>query len=80
MIFRDPRLSKLEQRSQGILTLMILIMVILLVQLWLITIALEEYLAAHTALAIPTFIASGFCFLLNLWLLKYLYALDRNDQ
>ena len=42
--------------------------------------ALEEYLAAHTALAIPTFAASGFCFLINLWLLKYLYDIDRNGE
>ena len=60
--------------------LMILVMVILLIQLWLVTIALEEYLAAHTALAIPTFAASGFCFLINLWLLKYLYDIDRNED
>lgn len=80
MISKDPRATRLEQRSQAILTLMIFIMVILLIQLWLITIALEEYLAARLTLAIPTFLASGACFLLNLWLLKYLYDIDRRED
>ncbi len=78
MIGKDPRLAKLEQRSQAIVMLMVFVMVVLLIQLWLITIALEEYLAARTTAAIPTFLASGFCFLLNLWLLKYVYDIDRD--
>lgn len=80
MIQRDPRLARLEQKSQGVLTLMGLVLVILLIQLWLITIALESYLAADTKLAVPTFLASGFCFLVNLWLLKYLYDMDQRDE
>jgi uncharacterized membrane protein (DUF485 family) len=76
----DPRLAKLEQRTQGVMTLMVLMLAVLLIQLWLLTIALEEFMAAHTALALPTFGASGFCLLLNLWLLKYLYDLDRNGK
>jgi hypothetical protein len=76
----DPRLAKLEQRTQAVMTLTILVLAVLLIQLWLLTIALEEFMAAHTALALPTFGASGFCFLLNLWLLKYLYDLDRNGR
>lgn len=70
----------LGQKSQGILVLMSLALLILLIQLWLITIALEDYLAAHTRLAVPTFLASGFCFLINLGLLKYLYDIDRGGQ
>ncbi len=80
MIFKDPRLIKLERRSQALLTLMALVMILLLVQLWLLNIALEDYLAARTALAIPTFAASGFCFLINLWLLKYLYDIDKKED
>jgi hypothetical protein len=76
----DPHLAQLEQRAQGVSTLMVLILAVLLIQLWLLTIALEEFMAAHTRLAIPTFLASGFCFLLNLWLLRYLYALDKNKD
>jgi hypothetical protein len=73
----DPELARLEQRAQGVMTLMIMMLLVLLVQLWLLTIALEEYMAARTSLALPTFGASLFCFLLSLVLLKYLYDLDR---
>ena len=61
------------------LPIMLGVMVVLLIQLWLITIALESYLAANMTLAVPTFLASGFCFALNLWLLKGLYGLDQKD-
>ncbi|HLV79523.1 MAG TPA: DUF6755 family protein [Chthonomonadaceae bacterium] len=80
MIAKDPRKARLEQRSQAVLTLMAIVLVILLLQLWLITIALEDCLAAHTALAVPTFAASAICFLINLWLLKYLYDIDRTAE
>ena len=66
-----------ERRSQAVVTLMIMVLVIFLIQLWLITIALEDYLAADYRLAFPTFLASGGCFLVSLWLLKYLYDVDR---
>ena len=69
--------AQLEQRSQNILTLMALVIVILLIQFWLLSIALEEYMAAQSALALPTFTASGICFGINLWLLKYLYDIDK---
>lgn len=76
----DPRLARLEQRMQGVMTLMALILAVLLIQLWLLTIALEEFMAARTTLALPTFGASGLCFLLNLWLLRYLYTLDKKKD
>ena len=71
---------QMARRSQAIVTLMIMVLIILLIQLWLITIAMEEYFAARTALALPTFLASGGCFVLNLWLLKYLYDIDREKS
>jgi Family of unknown function (DUF6755) len=73
----DPQITRLEQKSQNILVMMIAVMLLLLIQLWLVTIALEAYLAADNTRAVPTFFASIFCFLLNLWLLKALYAVDR---
>lgn len=76
----DPKMAKLEQRVQGVMTLMVMVMLILLVQLWLLTIALEEFMAAQHTLALPTFLASVACFLLNLWLLRYLYALDKKED
>ena len=77
---RDTHHAGLEMRSQPMVTLMLLSLVILLMQLWLITLAQEEYTADRSILAIPTFIASGVCFLLNLWLLKFVYDIDRHRE
>jgi hypothetical protein len=80
MIGEDPKAARLGQKSQAVATFMVMVMVIFLAQLWLITIALEAYLAADGRVAVPTFLASGFCFLLNLWLLKYLYDVDKSAR
>jgi hypothetical protein len=73
------RRKLLDQRTPILNMLMVFVLVVLLVQLWLISIALEEFLAARTALAVPTFGASAFCFLLSLRLLKYVNDLDRKE-
>ena len=80
MIQKDPKRARWEQRTQAISLLMVGVLILLLIQLWLITIALEEFLAARTGLAIPTFLASGACFLLNLGMLKYLNDLDKKED
>ena len=80
MIQKDPWLAKLEQRSQSLMTLLVLVMAVLLIQLWLLSIALEEYMAAQSALALPTFAASCLCLLINLRLLKTLYDVDRKED
>lgn len=74
---QNPRSARLEQKLQGLQALLIVVLIVLLIQLWLITIALEEFLAARSRLAIPTFLASLACFAFNLWLLKYLRDIDR---
>ena len=73
----NPKVAHLEQRQQIVMTVMLMVIGVLLLQLWLLSIALEEYMAAQTSLAIPTFGASLFCFALNLRLLKYLYDIDK---
>lgn len=77
---KDPHLARLEQRSQNIMTIMVMVIVVLLIQLWLLSIALEEFMAAQSSLALPTFAASAFCLLLNLFLLKYVYDIDRKED
>lgn len=79
MILRDPHAAKQNQKANGVLSVMLMVMLSLLIQLWLLNIAVEEYLAAHTGLAVPTFLASLFCFALNLAALRYLYVIDRKD-
>ncbi|HEY3333566.1 MAG TPA: DUF6755 family protein [Capsulimonadaceae bacterium] len=68
------------RRSSMIVTIMILVMAVLLIQLWLVTLAVEGYMASRAALAWPTFGASLGCLLLNLRLLKYVYEIDRNKE
>jgi len=80
MILKTPRAAKLQQKMSGVSTVMVLVMLVLLIQLWLLNIAMEAYLAAHMGLALPTFLASAFCFALNLGALKYLYTIDRNEE
>lgn len=81
MIQKDPQLAKLEQKTHSVMTILLVVMLVLLIQLWLLNIAMESYLAVHIGLALPTFLASGFCFLLNLAALRYLYSVDkRGDQ
>jgi hypothetical protein len=77
---QEPRIARLEQKLQAVSTLMVIVLLIFILQLWLITIALEEYLAARSTLAIPTFLASGVCFAFNLWLLHYLRDVDRSGH
>ncbi len=67
-----------ERRAHAISVLLVFVLLIFVLQLWMITIALEEHLAARATLAWPTFLASLGCFGLNLWLLKYLNDLDRD--
>lgn len=73
----DLKRTKWLQRTQLISMLMIFVLVLLLIQLWLVTIALEEFLGAKSSLALPTFLASLGCFGLNLWVLKYVNDIDR---
>ncbi|MCC6729703.1 MAG: hypothetical protein IT208_10240 [Chthonomonadales bacterium] len=76
----DSRHRDLERRTAPVTMLMMCVLLVLFIQLWLVTIALEEHLAAHSSLAVPTFLASGGCFLLNLWLLRYLYRVERGRK
>jgi hypothetical protein len=74
-VFRD-----LERRGDVIQAVLFFILVMFLIQLWLITIALEDYLAGHYKLAWPTFMGSAACFLVNLWLLHYVRDVDRGRE
>lgn len=69
-----------QRRAQALVMLLCLALSLFLIQLWLITLALEEHLAERSALAWPTFVASGVCFLANLVLLRYIHDLDRRRE
>ena len=78
MIQPDPKQTRLKQRTESITGLLIGVLLVLILQLWLITVALEAHLAADASVAVPTFAASIVCFLISLGLLRYLYQIDRS--
>lgn len=59
---------------QGIL---FMVFIIDILQLWLITATMNSYLGGDEGVPVPAAIFSVVCLLLNLGLLKFLYALDR---
>jgi len=67
------------QKTQILSMLMAFVLLILLIQLWLITIAFEEFLGSKASLAIPTFLASLGCLALNLRVLKQVNDIDKKD-
>ncbi len=75
----SPEQAEWEQRTQGVSTIMVMMLPIFLIQLWLLTVALEEFMGGKSALAIPTTLASLACFLVNLRLLRYVNHLDRKE-
>lgn len=54
-----------------------LIAILLIVQMWLLTAALESYLAGHHEGALPAMIVSGGLFLACLGLYLFIHKLDR---
>jgi len=72
-IERDVRNA---QRTQAISVVMIFVILLLLIQLWLLTISMEEFLGGDSRLAVSTFLTSLGCFGINLWLLRYVNGID----
>ncbi len=54
------------------------VLILVVMQLWLLTATMNAYLGGDTAVVWPAAAASFVCFLLNLGLLRYLYALERS--
>lgn len=67
----------LSQRNTIISGILAIVLVIVVLQLWLFSATMDAYLRNDVQLLFPAALASGGCFLLNLGLLWYLYALDR---
>jgi hypothetical protein len=55
-----------------------LIIILLIVQIWLLSAALEAYLAGHREAALPAAIVSGILFLICFGLFLMINNLDRN--
>ena len=66
-----------EQKMTIVYGILSIVLVLVVLQLWLLTATMNAFLGGDTAVVWPTAFASLVCFLLNLGLLRYLYAADR---
>lgn len=57
-----------------------LVLIIDILQLWLLTATMNSYLGGDEGVPVPAALFSLLCFLLNVGLLRFLYALDRAPQ
>ena len=67
----------LEQRMTVVHGILCLVLILVILQLWLLTATMNAYLGADYAVVWPAAGASVVCLLLNLGLLKYLYAIEK---
>ena len=66
-----------EQKTTIVYGVLCIVIVLVALQLWLLTATMNAYLGGDTAVIWPALTASTVCFLLNLGLLRYLYAMER---
>lgn len=66
-----------EQKTTIVYGVLCVVIVLVVLQLWLLTATMNAYLGGDDGVVWPAAIASLVCFLLNLGLLRYLYAMDR---
>ena len=66
-----------EQKITIVYGILCIVVVLVVLQLWLLTATMNAYLGGDTGVLRPALIASLICFLLNLGLLRYLYAMER---
>ncbi|MGN6368656.1 MAG: DUF6755 family protein [Phycisphaerae bacterium] len=72
-----PAFSR-EQRSMIVYGILCFVLVLVVLQLWLLTATMNAYLGGDHGVVWPAAVVSLVCLLLNLVLLKYLYALERS--
>ena len=66
-----------SQRGTIVNGILSIVLVLVILQLWLLTATMNAYLGGDYDVVVPAALASIFCLLLNLGLLRYLYVLDR---
>lgn len=66
-----------EQKITIVYGILCIVIVLVILQLWLLTATMNAYLGGYTDVIRPALIASLVCFLLNLGLLRHLYAMER---
>ena len=66
-----------EQKMTIVYGVLCIVLALVVLQLWLLTATMNAYLGVDTAVVWPAACVSLVCFLLNLGLLRYLYAMDQ---
>jgi hypothetical protein len=69
-----------EQRSTIVHGMLAFILIPVILQLWLFTATMNAWLGGDETIIWPAAIASMFCLLLNLGLLRYLYRMERQRR
>jgi len=78
MVYRD--LSKQKKGLVAIDGAMALIVLLVIIQIWLLSAALEALLAGHTETALPAAVFSGILFLGCVALTVFVWRVDRNSR
>jgi hypothetical protein len=66
-----------EQRTTIVYGMLAFILILVILQLWLLTATMNAFLGGDEAVIWPAAVASLFCLLLNVGLLRYLYYIER---
>jgi hypothetical protein len=69
-----------EQRTTIVYGMLAFVLILVVLQLWLLTATMNAWLGGDETIIWPAAIASLFCLLLNLGLLRYLYRMERRSQ
>jgi hypothetical protein len=69
-----------DQRTTIVYGMLAFVMTLVVLQLWLFTATMNAYLGGDESAIWPAAIASTFCLLLNVGLLRYLYYIERTRR
>ena len=72
-----PRPLTRDQRTTVIYGILCFVLILVVLQLWLLIATMNAYLGEDEAVVWPAAAASVVCLLLNVGLLRYLYAIER---
>jgi hypothetical protein len=73
-----PRPMTRDQRTTVVYGILCFILILVVLQLWLLIATMNAYLGGDESVILPAGVASAVCLLLNLGLLRYLYAIERS--
>jgi uncharacterized membrane-anchored protein len=66
-----------DKRMTIVNAILVFVILIVILQLWLLTVTVNSFLGGNLDVVVPAALASLGCLLLNAGLLRYLYRLDR---